>query len=408
MKIAFIVGQFPALSETFILNQITGLINCGHEVDIYTDNPSNEPKIHPDIEKYNLLEHTYYSRMPANHFLRVVKGVKLLVANLYKNPLVLLRSLNVFKYGKNAVSLTLLYAAIPLLRKQPYDIIHCHFGPVGLKGALLRDIGTLQGKLITTFHGFDLTTYLQKYGERIQDLLFNKGDLFLPISNLWKRRLVELGCDEKKVMVHRMGIDCRKFAFIPRELHADGRVRLLTICRLVEKKGVKYGILAIAKLAKVNPNIEYNIVGDGPLKENLQQLIQELDIGDIVKLLGWKQQQELVDILNNTDILIAPSVTSENGDQEGIPVAIMEAMAVGLPIISTQHSSIPELVEDGVSGFLVPEKDVNALAKKLGYMIEQPQIRLEMGRAGRAYVENYYNINKLNEQLLEIYHQLLI
>ena len=410
MKIAFIVGEFPVLSETFILNQITGLLDRGHEVDIYAYVPKNDSKIHPDVNKYKLIERTYYAFwMPINRYKRALDSLVLLLTNFHKAPRVMLRVLNIFKYRQQYGSLMLIHEVIPFLRKRsPYDIIHCHFGGNGIKGALFREMGAIKGKLIVTFHGLDITVAIQGDRKQIYDQLFNTGDLFLPISERWKRRLVDLGCDKTKIMVHRMGIDCGKFSFIPRKLHADRRVQLVTISRLVEKKGVEYGIRAVALLAKTNRNIKYNVIGDGPLRKDLQELIQHLDVGDIVSLLGWKQQQEIVDILNDADIFVAPSVTSKDGDQEGIPVAVMEAMAVGLPIISTQHSAIPELVENGVSGFLVPERDVNALAEKLGYLIEHPEVWTEMGRAGRAHVEAQYDINKLNDQLVEIYQKLLI
>jgi len=408
VRIAFIVTAFPALSETFILNQITGLIDRGHEVDIYADYPRNEPKLHPDVEKYGLLNRTYYPpRRPDNKLLRLLKGIWLLATNYYKSPLVLLRSLNVFKYGKQARSLMLFYKVIPFLRKQPYDIIHCHFGMNGIRGVLWRDIGALQGKLITTFYGYDISVYLQEFGDRIYDRLFDAADLLFPISKYMKSRLLKLGCNDQKIILHRIGIDCKKFSFAPRQLRADGRIRLVTIARLVEKKGVEYGIRAVAKLA-FNQNIEYNIVGDGPLREDLQRLIQELDVSDVVKLLGWKQQQEIIEILNNSDILLAPSVTSRDSDQEGTPVVLMEAMAMGLPVVSTLHSGIPELIENGVSGFLVPERDVSALAEKLSYLSEHPESWPEIGKNGHAYVEEYYSIDKLNDQLVEIYQKLLI
>lgn len=157
---------------------------------------------------------------------------------------------------------------------------------------------------------------------------------------------------------------------------------------------------------KTYQNIEYNIVGNGPLMENLQQLIETLNVSNSVKLVGWRQQLEIIDLLKSANILLAPSITSKSGDQEGIPVTLMEAMATGLPIVSTQHSGIPELVENGVSGFLVPERDVDALIEKLGYLIEHPNIWSAMGKAGRAYVEKHYDINKLNAQLIEVYRHL--
>ena len=410
MKIAFFVEKFPTLSETFVLNQITGLIDRGHHVDIYAEMPSNEPRMHLDIKKYNLLNRTYYCpQMPSNLLWRLLKGFSILFANFLKDPVLLLRSLNIFQYGKKAASFRILYTAIPLLRKRPkYDIIQCHFGKNGLKAAFLKDIGAIQGKLITTFHGIDLSGFVKTLGDRIYDPLFDKGNLFLPISEFWRNRLIELGCAPEKIIVHRMGIDCGKFAFTPRRLSADGLIQIVTIARLVEKKGVEYGVRAVAKLVKNNRNIQYKIVGDGYLREPLERLIQELEVSDTVKLLGWKQQQEIIEILNDGDILLAPSVTSQkNGDQEGIPIVLMEAMAMGLPIISTQHSGIPELVQNNVSGFLVPEQDVEGLTEKLNYLIEHPEIWSKMGQAGRLYVKEHHDIDKLNDRLVEIYTKII-
>ncbi len=408
MKIAFIVGRFPVLSETFILNQITGLIDRGHEVDIYSLQPANNSKMHPGVEKYHLLDRTYYMpRIPDGFFSRVRKGLELLSTNWYKDPLVWLRSLNVFKYREQAASLSLLYTVIPLLGKGAYDIIHCQFGIYGLKAMSFRNLGALKGKLITSFRGHDISRYLKECGNDVYNELFETGDFFLTNSEYFKRRLIELGCAPKKVRVHWSAIDCTRFAFSPRRPHPDGRIRIATTGRLVEKKGIEYSIRAVAKLAKVNQNIEYNIIGDGPLKEDLQQLIQKLDVSDTVKLLGWKQQQEIVEILNNSHIFVASCVTGNDGNEEGIPNVLKEAMAMGLPVIGTLHAGIPELIEDGISGFLVPERDVDAIAEKLSYLIEHPQVWTEMGRAGRARVEADYDMNKLNDELVEIYQQLL-
>lgn len=410
MNIAFVVGEFPSLSQTFILSQITGLIDRGHQVDIYANVGQKQSKTHPDVENYDLLRHTHYwPPIPENQIWRWVKGTGLLLTHSFKDPVLLGRSLNVLKYGKEAASFRLLYPTLPLLKKRPaYDIIHCHFGWSGLQSAFLRDIGALRGKLITTFHGFDITTSLKLFGDRLYDPLFRMGNLFLPISQRWQQRLIELGCDPQKIMVHRMGIDCEKFTFTPRQPDADGRIRLVTIARLVEKKGIEYGIRAVAQLAETYPNLEYHVVGDGPLRDTLSNLIQNLGVQNRVKLLGWQQDQEILEILNQAHILLAPSVTSQDGDQEGIPVALMEAMAMGLPVISTFHSGIPELIEHGSSGFLVPERDADTLASKLSYLIEHPELWPQMGHAGRSYVETHYNIHQLNDRLVETYEQLLL
>lgn len=406
MKIAVLAGGvFPSLSKTFIINQITELIDRGHEVDIYAGEPDSQNIVHPDVEKYNLKTRIYYDRVPQNNLVRLLKSPGVLLANFYKDPAAIFRSLNIFKYGKKALSLYLLYQAMPYLGKPPYDIVHCHFGYNGLKGQALRDIGVLKGKLIITFHGVSISKDLQEKGEHIYNRLFKKGELFLPISEHWKHKLIKLGCEQERIIVHRMGIDCNNFSFIPRQPSPDGIIRLVSISRLVEKKGIEYAIKAVAQLAKITSNIEYNIVGDGFLKPKLQALIEELDVSTQVKLLGWKQKTEVIGILNNSHILLAPSITARDGDREGIPVALMEAMAMGLPVVSSLHSGIPELVKDGISGFLVAERDVDGIAAKLNYLIEHPEVWSEMGRAGRKIVEENYDIDKLNNSLLEIYRE---
>ena len=140
---------------------------------------------------------------------------------------------------------------------------------------------------------------------------------FLPISEYWKEQLIELGCDRNKIIVHRMGVDMRKFSFIPRYPEDDGQIRITTIARLVEKKGVEYSIRAVAKLVKLNKKVKYYILGDGILRESLQKLIDDLGVNKNIKLLGWKQASEVVEILSKTHLLIAPSVTSSDGDKEG-------------------------------------------------------------------------------------------
>ncbi len=409
MKIAFLVNQFPLLSETFILNQITGLIDRGNKVYIFAGKPLNSSKMHEDIKKYNLLDCTYYhkSMMPGNKILRAINGIGLIIRYMLQNPLPIFNSLNFFKFGRKAVSLELLFLIIPLLEYGPFDIVHAHFGTQGNVAVFFKELYVINCKIVTTFHGFDMTRYIKDEGDSVYNRLFTKGDLCLPISECWKNKLIELGCCKDKIVVHRMGVDVDKFNFSPRKQKSDKKIKLLTVARLVEKKGVEYGIRAVSKLMHKHLNVEYGIIGDGPLKKNLESLIEELRMGGSIKLLGWKQQDEIIGSLKGADILLVPSVTSQNGDQEGIPVVIMEALAQGLLVISTLHSGIPELVEDGVSGFLVPERDVHSLADRLAYLIDHPEIWSEMGRHGREIVTKEYNINKLNDQLVELYRRIL-
>ncbi len=413
MKVAFIVTEFPSLSQTFILNQITGLLDRGHDVTIYARIHRDYPVMHADVEKYHLLDRTFYynsrQKISASKVLRLLKTMFLIITNFHKKPIPLLKSLHVLKFAKKATSPYSLPEVATLLSRDihSYDIVHCHFGPNGNLGALLKDIGGIKGKCITAFHGYDVSTYINEKGDNIYESLFKAGDFFLPISERWKEKLIKLGCEKQRIAVHRMGVDTSRFAFTPRKPGENGKVHILTVARLVEKKGVQYGIRAVAKVLKKYPHVEYRIAGDGPLRSELQSLINALNIDGHVRLLGWKPQEEIVELMRNAHILLAPSVTSKSGDQEGIPVVLMEALSQGLPVLSTQHSGIPELVRDGEFGFLVPERDVNALAEKLEYFIEHPEIWPEMGRAGRDYVARYYDISKLNDQLIQLYQRLL-
>jgi colanic acid/amylovoran biosynthesis glycosyltransferase len=410
MRIAFLVDQFPSLSETFILNQITGLIDRGHEVDIYGDRPGNMQKTHAEIQQYNLLERTYYTPIPTNALGRIISAIFLFLRHFFRAPKVLLRAINFVRYnsthyGKPASFLKPLYLIIPWLDKAPYDVILCHYGRNGLKAILLRDLGITQGKIAVFFHGYDISRYLDMHGENTYNYLFQQADLLLPISQHWQKKLIDLGCNPNKTLVHHMGINCIKFNYI--KPSSQEQFSLLSVARLVEKKGLEYSIRAVAQLIPHYPNLQYRIIGDGVLKQELENLIKQLNVSNQIKLLGWKQQQEIINIMENSALVLAPSVTSHNGDCEGIPVCLMESMAKGLAVISTYHSGIPELIEDGRSGYLLPERDISGIVNTIKILLNDIKLRTKIGLAGRQKVEQEYNIELLNNRLEEILQQLL-
>jgi colanic acid/amylovoran biosynthesis glycosyltransferase len=407
VKIAIVVDSFPSLSETFILNQITGLIDLGHRIEIFAGSRPNDSRMHQEVEQYNLLEHTHYMHSrPVSKLKRLTGAWSIAPACFKRDPLSTLRSLNMIRYGTEALSLNLLYKLEGFLAAGPFDILSCHFGPNGLTGILLKELG-MPGKVITTFHGYDLSSYPLRHAPNIYDQLFEQGDFFLPISNFWKERLIDLGCPPDKIAVHHMGINLKKFPFEPRRLSSGGPIRLLTIARLVEKKGLYYSIKAVARLLADHSNIEYAIVGDGPLREELSDLIKQLGASEKIKLLGMKDATAIRDILDGTHIMLLHSIVSSSGDMEGIPVSLMEGMAMGIPVISTRHSGIGELVEDGRSGFLVAEKDIDDMAEKIARIIRNPEIMPEMGIAGRRFVEANFNVETLNRQFIQVCESLL-
>lgn len=405
MDVAFLVNEFPSLSETFVLNQIVGLVRAGHRVHIYARNAQSTHKVHPLVEKYGLAAQTFYQPyLPANYLIRYLKALWLILRWFFAAPKAIFGALNMRQYGRHASSLRLLYRSITHIKNgQPsYDAVVCHFGPMGLVAADLESIGVLSGKLYVVFHGLDLSAHLLEAGKDVYNPLFQQAHRLLPISHFWQRRLVALGAEACQIQVHHMGIDVERFRFKPRAFPEDGHVRIISIARLVEKKGIEYGIRSLPPVVARYPHLSYSIVGDGPLMDELRALVQELKLEKRVNLLGWQQQDDVVDLLQEAHLMLAPSVVSSDGDMEGIPVVLMEAMAMGLPVVSTQHSGIPELATNGTSGLLVPERNVEALSQAILQMLQQSDRWEAMGQAGRQRVEADFNSDKQNRKLIDL------
>ena len=405
LKIAFIVSLFPSLSETFILNQIIGLINLGHEVDIITGQLSSLSKIHPEIIDYKLLNRTYCYEIPHKRLERLLKALKIIFTHSYSFPFCIFKSFNIFKYKIIYNCFNNLFYVEPFLKKK-YDIIHCHFGPNGLLGIRLKNLG-IPGKYITSFHGYDVNSFVNRHGKDVYQELFREIDLCTVNSNFVAKKLGLLGCDPQKVIKLPVGLDTNKIIFKERKIDKEGKIKILTVARLVEEKGLKYSILAVAKLKKKYPNIYYQIAGDGPLRKYLQSLVNDLKANEYIKILGWKTTDEVRSLYERAHIFILPSIRSENGNEEAQGLVLQEAQAAGLPVISTLIGGIPEGVLDGETGFLVPEKDEDSLAERLEYLITHPELWPEMGRKGRKFVEENFDIKKLNQRLVDIYRSLL-
>jgi colanic acid/amylovoran biosynthesis glycosyltransferase len=397
MKIAFMVGEFPALSETFILDQITALIARGHTVSILAEREGRDPEEHPDVARFALRAITRYERLP-DGFLRRLAALP----SAWRGTAAHWRALDVARFGGMAASLRLSWGVHLCDDDGDFDIVQCHFGALGLKAVLLRRIGALRGRIVTAFHGEDVTNYPRRFRGNHYAELFAHGDLFLPISARWNAQLEAMGCPREKIRVHRMGIDLRNFpARATRP--ASPVVRLLSVSRLVEKKGIGDAIRAVARCAVP---VEYVVAGDGPLRAELEALARELNVAPRVRFVGAQMREQVAALLAEADVFVAPSVTAADGDIEGIPVSIMEAMAAGLPVVSTHHSAIPELVGDGVTGMLVPERDVGALARCIDALASDVLRRERMGAAGRARVAESFEIGALTAQLEAHYRAL--
>lgn len=404
MKIAFIVNSFPCVSQTFIFNQVTGLIDLGHRVEIYsTEIGSNHiDKFKNEIVKYNLLNNTF--NIPKNKLYIKIKCLFTIMKKIIIQPATLIQLINVKKYKFNLLNFIYLYSN---LVNKNFDILHCHFGPNGIRGAILKNLG-IDGKLVTTFHGYDANMYPKKYGNNVYKELFTQCNIFTANTYYTKYQMYKLGCNKKLINILPVGLNIDKFKYQEKNINNQERIIFITVGRLVEKKGYDYSIRAFAKLYNENKNIIYYIVGDGEKKEELYELVDQLKIKNGIKFFGSLDSNNIIRLFNKSNIFVLASVTARGGDKEGQALVLQEAQAVGLPVLSTYHNGIPEGIINGKSGFLVKEKNINELYERMKFMAKNYKKLKDFGKIGRSLVESRYDIKKLNRELIKIYNNKLL
>jgi len=292
------------------------------------------------------------------------------------------------------------------LRSEKCRLIHAHFGMEGIMAVPLSEI--LAIPLVVTLHGFDMSRLLQRRGYKpgLVDM-FKKCALVIAISDKFKNDAISLGCPPHKVARHYIGVPVDEFTYRERKTSEGESLNFLQVSNFVEKKGHIYTLKAFAKALERGVRGKLTLIGDGPERPRCEKLSQELGIGDKVEFAGKKPMQEIPGYMDEAHIFIHHSVTAKNGDTEGIPTVIMEAMATGLPILTTIHSGIPELVINNRSGFLVGERDVESYGQKWTEMAVNPGLRASMGQFNRKKVVSEFNMSKQNEILKSLYRRAL-
>src|ERR1035441_9150154 len=336
MKIAFVVSGFPSISETFILAQIVGLLQRGHEVDVYADRPVPPPqKVHADIDRFGLIERTNYRQItPSPKLTRIRSAASLILKWGWRYPKRTFDSLNVLRHGRRTINLGLLHERFSLpYSGLNYDVIHCHYGPNGQRAVDLREMGVFLGPIITTFHGYDANLLPRIHGPRLYENLFMNGELFTVGSEFMRQRIISLGALRDRIVKLPMGVDLTRFPFAERQKSANGEFRLLTISGLVEVKGIEYALRAVAILKSRCPRLRYQIAGDGPLRSQLEALTAELGLAKMVEFLGTVSQEEVPRLHQTAHGFLLPSIVTQSGEEENQPVVLAEAQASGLPVI---------------------------------------------------------------------------
>ena len=292
-------------------------------------------------------------------------------------------------------------------RERRFDLVHAHFGPAGAyarRFAAQHDL-----PLLVTFHGYDVP--LLSSPRRFLPLhlpyalgsraLLRELRLGLCASGELLQMLLGLGVSKDRLRVHHLGIDLERFRFVAS--HPEPLVTM--VGRLVEKKGFDDGLRAFAHAQKLGPRARLVIVGEGERLASLQSLARTLGIAEQVRFLGSRSNEQVAELLGQTSVLLAPSVVARDGNRESGLIVVKEAAAAGAVPIGTLHGGIPDSIEHGVTGFLVPEHDHRSMGEHLARLLGDEDSRALLARAARAKMEREFDNRRLVAELEDVYDE---
>lgn len=408
-NIAIILGRFPSLSETFLVNQINGLMDSGNDVSIYSYNIGKTSELHQSLNKYDLLNKVFYKEpMPSSkikRFIRFYVFVRKDFINLnWKN---FFNSLNFINHGMAVLSLKLFYQSYWFQTKKEFDIIHAHFGPIGVHVARLKEKGFLKNcKFVVTLHGFDINPLFIKNNRKNYALLFDKADL-ITVNTKYTYELLKTAFPENnKIRILPVGLDT-KFFSKDNELIKDD-FTILFCGRLIPCKSPNSTILIFKELLSRNhKNIKLIIAGEGEMIQLLKNTVNELGLANKVKLLGALTQLEVKDLMNKSSLLLMPGILdlkTFNAETQGL--VIQEAQSMELPVVISNAGGMKYGILDGESGYVVEEGNIQEFANKIEGLILDRSKGDKMGKRGREFVVKNYDNKVINAKLLSIYNSI--
>jgi glycosyltransferase involved in cell wall biosynthesis len=398
MRIAYIVGRLPSLTETFVADEILALKDWGVDVDTFVLRRGKPTIVHKSVE--SLSRDAHYARL---------SSATVWQANwreLRRGPAKYLRTLaaSIVRNGKNTSYMVAALYTFPVavyfaekIRESSRDHVHAHFAHhPGLAAWIVHRLTGVPFSF--TVHGHDLHLNPAMIETKVADA----ADVFT-VSEYNRGLLVERCGREYATKIHVLHCGIANADRLHSRSSGPRRLQIVSVGSLLEVKGHEYLIAACAELR--NSGTEFNciIIGEGPRRRALERLIGDLHLGDCVRLVGAKEHSQVLSILADSDIAVQPSIFARNGSREGIPVALMEAMSCGLPVVASELSGIPELVHDGVSGILVQPGRVLPLASAIARLAHDSRLRAEMGAAGREIVMRDFNLHTNSRSLIEFF-----
>ena len=291
-----------------------------------------------------------------------------------------------------------------IFRRRQADLMHIYFGHTGVH--LLPFIKGWGKPCVVSFHGADVMPREDQpqYEGQLRELL-QVTPLVLARSLSLAERLKELGCPAEKIRLNRTGIPLADYPLQDRRTPADGEWHFVQACRLIPKKGIATALTAFAGFLQKYPHARFTLAGEGPMKREIEELARGLGIAKAVELRGFLGQAELARLYGEAHFFVHPSEMTADMNQEGVPNSMLEAMATGLPVLATLHGGIPEAVENGRTGLLVPERDDAGLLRAMLDLAAQPDRAFTMGRAASESVRVEFEQGKQIEKLESYYDE---
>jgi colanic acid/amylovoran biosynthesis glycosyltransferase len=404
MPIAYISHSFPLLTETFVYREVLGLERRGFRVETFAIWRPDQSKLSEEARHF----------VNRSHYVFPILWPQFLKAHLYficTRPHRYLSTL-IFLLSRRGESFNnrrrtffhfcdAVYLAVEM-KKGAVRHLHAQFAINAATIALVASRLLGISFSFTAHNSFFTDRVILK--EKVREARF-----IAAISEFTRRSLIHLVPGDAiadKIRIVHCGLSPNDFT--PPDPKPVNEVPLvLFVAQLTERKGAPYLVEACKILAQRGESFQGIIIGDGPQKGLLQQMIEQHGLQEVVELAGIVLQEHLKDYLRKADVFVLPCITASNGDMDGIPVSLMEAMAMEIATISTCVSGIPELIEDGLSGLLVPEKDALALADGLQRLFCDDELRLRLGRSGRQKVLREFDIDKTTAQLADLFETCL-
>lgn len=396
-KILYWLHWFPSVSETFILREILEMQKLGEEIDVFAVNPSPDNIVHPEFSQF--MGQIF---RPPSDFLSHLKSHLFWIQN---KPSIYLKILGkIFKSIKHRKTFTVSLKVFCIatrgaysLRNKKYKHIHSHFGNAPATGAWI----------VSKFLGIPFSITTHAVDIFIPDILLeqkiNDSKFTATISEYNRNYLLNKYRinDESKIQIIRCGINPDEFPYKAAETSKIPPV-IVSAGRLVSKKGFEYLIKAMKILINSNRKAELIIIGGGEKYNELKSLVDKLGLETVVHFKGAMPNDEVKKIIQNSDLFVLACFQDSRGDMDGIPVVLMEALALGVPAISTELSGIPELIKPFETGLLVPPKDSKALADAITLLLNEKDLRKRLSQGGRKLVVDEFNIAKNSRKLRDL------